>query len=149
MIGYGALSTHLWVGCQNVHQLPYGTSFAIKLVWYWLCRNLLVANTSLILIDPPGTTIQGMMFWAVGIICYCFKNAQLHDGQLQPAMAVSVAVQLIYISKFFHWEAGYMCSMDIQHDRAGYYICWGCLNWVPAVYTSQAFYLTTKSLCNN
>jgi 7-dehydrocholesterol reductase len=37
---------------------------------------------------------------------------------------------------------GYMCSMDIQHDRAGYYICWGCLVWVPAVYTSAAFYLT-------
>ena len=40
---------------------------------------------------------------------------------------------------------GYMCSMDIQHDRAGYYICWGCLVWVPAVYTSQAFYLTTNA----
>lgn len=34
-----------------------------------------------------------------------------------------------------------MCSMDIQHDRAGYYICWGCLVWVPAVYTSHSFYL--------
>jgi 7-dehydrocholesterol reductase len=32
--------------------------------------------------------------------------------------------------------------MDIQHDRAGYYICWGCLVWVPAVYTSAGFYLT-------
>lgn len=38
-----------------------------------------------------------------------------------------------------------MCSMDIQHDRAGYYICWGCLVWVPAVYTSQAFYLTSNA----
>lgn len=34
-----------------------------------------------------------------------------------------------------------MCSMDIQHDRAGYYICWGCLVWVPSVYTSTSFYL--------
>jgi 7-dehydrocholesterol reductase len=32
--------------------------------------------------------------------------------------------------------------MDIAHDRAGYYLCWGCLNWVPGVYTSQALYLT-------
>ena len=30
---------------------------------------------------------------------------------------------------------------DIQHDRAGYYICWGCLVWVPSVYTSHSFYL--------
>jgi 7-dehydrocholesterol reductase len=37
-----------------------------------------------------------------------------------------------------------MCSMDIQHDRAGYYICWGCLVWVPSIYTSTAFYLTTS-----
>lgn len=40
---------------------------------------------------------------------------------------VSVILQLVYITKFFHWEMGYMNSMDIQHDRAGYYLCWGCL----------------------
>lgn len=33
----------------------------------------------------------------------------------------------MYITKFFHWEMGYMNSMDIQHDRAGFYLCWGCL----------------------
>ena len=87
----------------------------------------------------------GMMFWVVGILCYCYKNMELHDGQLQSGMAVSVAIQMIYLSKFYYWEMGYMCSMDIQHDRAGFYICWGCLNWVPAVYTSQAFYLTSRA----
>lgn len=87
---------------------------------------------------------MGMMFWAVAILCFAYKNMQLHGGQLQFRMAVSVALQLIYITKFFHWEMGYMCSMDIQHDRAGYYICWGCLVWVPAVYTSPAFYLTAS-----
>jgi 7-dehydrocholesterol reductase len=88
---------------------------------------------------------SGMMFWAVAVTAFCYKNMELHDGQLQIGMAVSVCLQLIYISKFFHWEMGYMCSMDIQHDRAGYYICWGCLVWVPAVYTSQAFYLTNSA----
>lgn len=33
--------------------------------------------------------------------------------------------------------------MDIAHDRAGYYLCWGCLNWVPALYTSQPLHLVT------
>lgn len=33
--------------------------------------------------------------------------------------------------------------MDIAHDRAGYYLVWGCLNWVPGFYTSQPLYLTT------
>lgn len=86
----------------------------------------------------------GMMFWAVAIVGFAYKNASLNDGVLQYGMAVSVFLQLVYISKFFYWEMGYMCSMDIQHDRAGYYICWGCLVWVPAVYTSAAFYLTTS-----
>lgn len=31
--------------------------------------------------------------------------------------------------------------MDIAHDRAGYYLCWGCLVWVPGIYTSPALYL--------
>lgn len=84
---------------------------------------------------------MGMMFWAVGILCFAHKNIELNHGVLQIGMAVNVALQLIYISKFFFWEMGYMCSMDIQHDRAGYYICWGCLVWVPSVYTSHSFYL--------
>jgi Ergosterol biosynthesis ERG4/ERG24 family len=53
-------------------------------------------------------------------------------------MARSAAV---YCLKFFLWETGYWKTMDIAHDRAGYYLCWGCLNWVPAIYTSQALYL--------
>jgi 7-dehydrocholesterol reductase len=89
---------------------------------------------------------SGMMFWAVAIVSYCYKNMQLSaSGQVQYGMLASVAIQLVYITKFFYWEMGYMCSMDIQHDRAGYYICWGCLVWVPAVYTSAAFYLTSRA----
>jgi len=83
----------------------------------------------------------GMMYWAVGIICYAYKNMEVNDNTVQMGMFVNVVLQLIYITKFFHWEMGYMCSMDIQHDRAGYYICWGCLVWVPSVYTSPSFYL--------
>ena len=30
---------------------------------------------------------------------------------------------------------GYMRSIDIIVDRAGWEIQWGCLVWVPAVYT--------------
>eukprot|EP00527_Entomoneis_sp_CCMP2396_P003168 CAMPEP_0198140828 /NCGR_PEP_ID=MMETSP1443-20131203/3916_1 /TAXON_ID=186043 /ORGANISM="Entomoneis sp., Strain CCMP2396" /LENGTH=453 /DNA_ID=CAMNT_0043803363 /DNA_START=107 /DNA_END=1468 /DNA_ORIENTATION=+ len=88
---------------------------------------------------------SGMMFWAIGILCYCYKNMELNGGRLQYGMASSVAIQMVYLSKFYYWEMGYMRSMDIQHDRAGYYICWGCLVWVPAVYTSQAFYLTANA----
>lgn len=51
----------------------------------------------------------GMMFWAVAIVSFCYKNMELNGGHLQYGLAVSVALQLIYIAKFFHWEMGYMC----------------------------------------
>mmetsp|Transcript_10901 Transcript_10901/g.16258 ORF Transcript_10901/g.16258 Transcript_10901/m.16258 type:complete len:456 (+) Transcript_10901:64-1431(+) len=82
----------------------------------------------------------GMMYWAIGPIAYAWKQYQ-DIGYVSDSMLVSLALQLIYVTKFFWWETGYFCSMDIQHDRAGYYICWGCLCWVPSIYTSQSFYL--------
>ena len=41
-------------------------------------------------------------------------------------MVVSVGLQLIHISKFFICEMGYMRSLDIMHDRAG----WMTVNYV-------------------
>ena len=46
-----------------------------------------------------------------------------------------------YLFKFFLWEMGYMRSIDIIVDRAGFQIQWGCLVWVPAVYTLHSRYL--------
>lgn len=50
-------------------------------------------------------------------------------------------VQSVYVAKFFWWEAGYFSTLDIILDRAGYYICWGCLVWVPCLYTFSSYYL--------
>ena len=47
--------------------------------------------------------------------------------------------------QFFLWETGYWGSMDIMHDRAGYMICWGCLTWVPAIYTAPALFLVNRT----
>jgi 7-dehydrocholesterol reductase len=83
----------------------------------------------------------GMMFWQVGLICYAAR--QYNDlGYVSSSMLVSVLLQSVYIAKFFWWETGYFCSMDIQHDHAGYYICWGCLVWVPSMYTMHTYFLT-------
>lgn len=81
----------------------------------------------------------GMMSWGLLLISYCAKQEEL--GGLSNSMFISVALQLIYIAKFFIWEHGYLRSLDIMHDRAGFYICWGCLVWVPCVYTSPSMYL--------
>jgi 7-dehydrocholesterol reductase len=77
----------------------------------------------------------------VGILCYAFKQYSLLGGSLSSSIVVSVLLQSVYIAKFFWWETGYFCSMDIQHDRAGYYICWGCMVWVPSMYTIHTYFM--------
>lgn len=81
----------------------------------------------------------GMMSWSLIIISFAAKQSELYG--LSDSMLISVVLQLIYVGKFFFWETGYLKSLDIMHDRAGYYICWGCLVWVPGIYTSPTLYL--------
>jgi 7-dehydrocholesterol reductase len=85
---------------------------------------------------------MGMGGWAFLTLCYAVKQAQVSStGYPSLSMLVTVGLMQVYIIKFYLWEDGYWSSMDIAHDRAGYYLCWGCLVWVPAVYTSPAMYL--------
>ncbi len=81
----------------------------------------------------------GMMGWPLLLLSYAAKQQELYG--LSDSMIVAVALQLIYVGKFFLWETGYLRSLDIMHDRAGFMICWGCLVWVPCVYTSPTLYL--------
>ncbi|WP_419420796.1 7-dehydrocholesterol reductase [Legionella sp. D16C41] len=81
----------------------------------------------------------GMMSWGLILLSYAAKQHQLVG--LSNSMLIAVALQFIYITKFFIWETGYLASLDIMHDRAGYYICWGCMVWVPGIYTSPTMYL--------
>jgi 7-dehydrocholesterol reductase len=81
----------------------------------------------------------GMMGWSLILLSFAAKQKQLYG--LSDAMIIAVALQLVYITKFFWWETGYLRSMDIMYDRAGFCICWGCLVWVPCIYTSPTLYL--------
>lgn len=81
----------------------------------------------------------GMMSWGLLLLSYCAKQASF--GGLTNSMFISVTLQLLYLSKFYIWEHGYLRSLDIMHDRAGFYICWGCMVWVPCIYTSPSMYL--------
>lgn len=86
----------------------------------------------------------GMMSWGLLLLSYCAKQAEL--GGLANSMLISVILQFLYITKFYFWEIGYLRSLDIMHDRAGFYICWGCLVWVPCVYTSTSMYLVVHPI---
>ncbi len=81
----------------------------------------------------------GMMGWPLLLLSFAAKQHELYG--LSDSMFVAVALQLVYVTKFFFWETGYLGSLDIMHDRAGYYICWGVLVWIPGIYTSPTFYL--------
>jgi 7-dehydrocholesterol reductase len=54
---------------------------------------------------------------------------------------VSAALQIAYVARFMWWEAGYIATLDIAHDRFGFYLLWGVLGWLPAIYPSAALYL--------
>jgi len=81
----------------------------------------------------------GMMGWGLIILSFACKQKELHG--LCDGMLVAVCLQLLYIAKFFRWEVGYLRSMDIMYDRAGFCICWGCMVWLPAIYTSPTLFL--------
>jgi 7-dehydrocholesterol reductase len=42
------------------------------------------------------------------------------NGRVADSMLVNTALMLIYVTKFFWWESGYWCTMDIAHDRGTY-----------------------------
>jgi 7-dehydrocholesterol reductase len=75
-----------------------------------------------------------MSYWQLAGISFAYRSYTLH-GQLDPAIVLVALSQYIYLVKFFYWEIGYMRSIDIIVDRAGFYETWGCFTFVPAVYT--------------
>lgn len=81
-----------------------------------------------------------MMGWSIILLSYAAAQVEQH-GQLSTGMLVCVGLQVVYIFKFFVWEGGYFNSLDIMHDRFGFYICWGVCGWLPIVYTIAGLYL--------
>jgi 7-dehydrocholesterol reductase len=81
-----------------------------------------------------------MMGWSIILLSYAAAQIEAH-GSLSTSMLVCVGLQVIYIFKFFWWEGGYFNSLDIMHDRFGFYIAWGVCAWLPIVYTIHGLYL--------
>jgi len=75
-----------------------------------------------------------MTFWQLAGLSFAYKSYTIH-GEIDWGLTLSAVSQYLYLVKFFLWEMGYMRSIDIIVDRAGFEIQWGCLCFVPAVYT--------------
>ncbi|CAF1169588.1 unnamed protein product [Adineta ricciae] len=86
----------------------------------------------------------GMLSWALLSAIFCMKTFELH-GYTDSAL-VTCLLTIIYLTKFFWWESGYMKTMDIIVDRAGFYLCWGCLVWVSGLYTLPSYFLVTHPI---
>ena len=90
----------------------------------------------------------GMISWQ--IIIFLFAHYYFYNIKYSYEVLVSIILQTIYIGKFFYWETGYFNTLDITLDRGGYYICWGCLVFLPAFYTYAVFNLiNTYEFQNN
>ena len=75
----------------------------------------------------------GMMLWGCIVFLVMYVSESL-------TVMTSGAIQLMYITKFFAWEDGYVKTSDITMDRCGYYLFWGCICYVPTFYTSPIIY---------
>ncbi|CAF0844907.1 unnamed protein product [Rotaria sordida] len=81
----------------------------------------------------------GMLTWALLSVIFCMKTFELY-GYTDSAL-VTCILTLVYLTKFFWWESGYMKTIDIIVDRGGFYLCWGCLVWVSGIYTLPSYFL--------
>lgn len=51
--------------------------------------------------------------------CFLFYQYEL-NGRVADSMLVNTILMLVYVTKFFWWEAGYWNTMDIAHDRGSH-----------------------------
>ncbi|XP_064471330.1 uncharacterized protein LOC135385762 isoform X2 [Ornithodoros turicata] len=84
----------------------------------------------------------GMMLWQL-IVLVCWK-ASVEDKGWNSAMTTSALLQTVYIARFFWWEDGYMHSLGITEDRAGFCIIYGCMVGVPTLYPLTAVCLVEQ-----
>ena len=77
-----------------------------------------------------------MTFWMnFGLSCVA-ASYKMH-GEYDWGLCWCAGLTFCYLVKFFLWEIGYMRSIDIILDNAGFYETWGCLVWVPCMYTNH------------
>lgn len=58
-------------------------------------------------------------------------------------------MQSIYIFDWAIHERWYLYTVDIQHDRLGYYLTYGAFSWMPTIYTAYGYYASHLKLGNS
>lgn len=77
-----------------------------------------------------------MTFWWLHSMSSMWVSLFDHgEGGIDWGVFLCAASQVVYLFGFFLQEAHYVHTIDIIEDRAGFYETWGCLVWVPSIYT--------------
>jgi len=74
-----------------------------------------------------------MTLWLLHCVSTLFVVSQSSDKDW--SVFFCSLSQIVYLSGFFFQEAHYVHTIDVIEDRAGFYETWGCLVWVPSIYT--------------
>ena len=82
----------------------------------------------------------GMMAWTAVNASFAARQFQ-EFGYVTGSMILVNLLQLVYVLDFFAREDWYLRTIDMHHDRFGFYLAWGSAVWIPFVYTLQAAYL--------
>lgn len=85
----------------------------------------------------------GMMMWQL-LVLVGWK-AQIEATGWNWCVASTALLQTVYIAKFFWWEDGYMQTIDITVDRAGFYLCWGCVGFMSIMFPLTSFYMVENT----
>ena len=82
----------------------------------------------------------GMLAWPLVNLSFAAAQYARH-GQVTNSMVILNALQLLYVLDLFAREDWYLRTIDIHHDRFGFYFAWGATAWLPFFYPVQSFYL--------
>ncbi|CCJ29234.1 unnamed protein product [Pneumocystis jirovecii] len=87
-----------------------------------------------------GNGRPGIICWTLIDISFAAAQRQ-RIGYITNSMYLIIFLHGLYVLDFFYHEDWYLRTIDICHDRFGFYLAWGDTVWLPMMYTLQAQYL--------
>jgi 7-dehydrocholesterol reductase len=88
----------------------------------------------------------GMIIWHVMNVSHAAYGLNRGD----PRALIVCILQLIYIIDWAWNERWYLYTIDMQHDRLGFYLAYGGFAWMVTMYTTYGFFTSrTTNHCTN
>jgi protein-S-isoprenylcysteine O-methyltransferase Ste14 len=87
----------------------------------------------------------GLIGWLLLNLLFFIERMGLNHANESPSdlfpIVLVVALQGLYVGDFFLNEEAILSTWDIKHEKLGWMLLWGCVVWVPFVFSLQAHYL--------